>query len=120
MPSPSMLAGRRHPPATPARPVTAVAIYSSITGAESQPAPEFASASTEQVDQVCRAVLESWLASASPGQKAHLRQGRPNVPSDVDRALLQDMSAVTGEYYLDDNTRYLLRERFWVVLDELS
>ena len=42
------------------------------------------------------------------------------LPEDLDRALLQDMSAVTGEYYLDDNTRYLLRERFWVVLDELS
>ena len=48
--------------------------------------------------------------SASCGRR------QPQIPGDIDRALLTDLSARTGHYYIEEHDRHLLRERFWVAV----
>lgn len=72
----------------------------------------------EGIDIVCRKVIESWRRTASPDDRVHLHGAKPSVPSELDRALLLDLSPRLSNFYLDDNTRYKLRTRFWEILDE--
>ena len=90
-------------------------VYSSASGQVSELPVEEAT-SQELIDEVCTSVLSTWLQRARPDEVKQLRTGEPLIPGDIDRALLTDLSGRTGHYYIEDQDRYLLRERFWVAL----
>ena len=119
-PTPALLAGRKPSPpgVVPPSPEVVRAsalVYSSASG-QGGPAPEDEPASQGLIDEVCASVLTTWLQRARPDEVSQLRDGEPLIPGDIDRALLTDLSARTGHYYIEDHDRYLLRERFWVTL----
>jgi len=110
---------RRVSEPTPRTPVHEV-VYSSATGTAPTGQAIYVDDAklTDQIDEVCRRVLSAWLRSATPEASAALDAGRPQIPRDIDRTLLVDLSDARGEYDLTDALRYRLRERFWVVRDE--
>jgi hypothetical protein len=119
-PSPALLAGKR--PARVqdhARPAYSLA-YSSATGEVSLgDVPDEESLSPGLIDEVCESVMTTWMQGARPDEVGALRRGRPLIPGDIDRALLTDLSARTGHYYIEEADRHQLRDRFWVVLERL-
>ncbi|WP_286955561.1 MULTISPECIES: NYN domain-containing protein [Arsenicicoccus] len=95
-------------------------VYSSTTGRSSEPhLPAPLEATPEQITEVCRSVIRTWRASATEAQHQALFAGRPTIPSDVDRALLMDLSARLGVYEIIESDRLTLRHRFWDVAEEL-
>ncbi len=125
-PSPILLAQRRpgHRPGDPvptARAPSAHLVYSSATGqpGHSDSASEHV-VTPELVDEVCASVLSTWLGGASADQLQVLRAGKPLIPGDIDRALLTDLSGRINVYYVEEDTRHLLRDRFWVQLDDAA
>lgn len=71
----------------------------------------------EVVAEVCAGVLETWLRRATDHDVASLRQGRPFIPGEIDRALLMDLSARADVFDLHESTRYQLRHQFWIRVD---
>jgi uncharacterized LabA/DUF88 family protein len=119
-PTPALLAGRKPAPqgVVPPSPEVVRAsslVYSSASGQVGE-LPVEEPTSQELIDDVCTSVLSTWLQRARPDEVSQLRDGQPLIPGDIDRALLTDLSARTGHYYIEDSHRYLLRERFWVAL----
>ena len=70
--------------------------------------------------QVVAQVVSGWRASAKPNDLAQLRQDRPMIPNELDRALLLDPSSRIGDYYLEDSVRHDLRRAFWEAVDRLG
>ncbi len=80
--------------------------------------PALHDADTESIDAVCRSVLAGWLESASDDDLHRLRANRPSIPSEVDRALLRDLSMRINVYEIVEEDRYALRAHFWSVADQ--
>ncbi|OLZ51618.1 hypothetical protein BS329_15235 [Amycolatopsis coloradensis] len=59
-------------------------------------------------------------SSGEVDRRAELGLSRPSIPSEVDRALLTDLSGDLGVYDLSPEIRYRLRERFWRRVDETT
>ena len=121
-PTPALLAGRKPAPpgvVPPSREVVRASalVYSSASG-QHHPAEE--ETSQELIDEVCVSVLTTWMQRAREDEVSELRDNQPQIPGDIDRALLTDLSARTGHYYIEERDRYLLRERFWVALAGVS
>ena len=119
-PTPALLAGRRPAPPDVVSPSPEVVrasalVYSSASGSVGDLPVEEAT-SQELVDEVCTSVLTTWMQRARPDEVSQLRAGQPQIPGDIDRALLTDLSTRTGHYYIEEGDRHLLRERFWVAL----
>lgn len=117
-PTPALLAGRKPaaPGVVPPSPEVVRAsalVYSSASGQSPSPEEE---TSQVLIDEVCASVLTTWMQRARPDEVVELRNNQPQIPGDIDRALLTDLSARTGHYYIEERDRYLLRERFWVAL----
>ena len=116
------------PPPAPRTPVTSAATatatatasvaWSSEGGGSLQGGNE--SAPPELIEQVVAQVVSGWRASAKPNDLAQLRQDRPMIPNELDRALLLDLSSRIGDYYLEDSVRHDLRRTFWEAVDRLS
>lgn len=124
-PSPTLLAQRRPAPRAvepvpAARAPSAQLVYSSATGQASAADGPEPTVTTELVDEVCASVLSTWLSGASQDQIATLRGARPLIPGELDRALLTDLSGRINVYYVEEDTRRLLRERFWVQLERIA
>jgi uncharacterized LabA/DUF88 family protein len=118
-PTPAVMAGKRPLRPQDSRPASAL-VYSSATGEVAMgDIPDEESVSQPLIDEVCESVMNTWLRGARPEQVSALRRGRPTIPSDIDRALLTDLSARTGHYYIEESHRFQLRDRFWAVLDRL-
>ena len=88
-------------------------------GAAETPKVPDGEVSAELVDDVAKQVVASWCASASPDGLVRLREGRPTIPSELDRALLLDLSGRAQDDDLDDTARHGLRERFWFHVDRV-
>ena len=67
----------------------------------------------ELIDTVAKAVIASWCRTATPESLQALRQAKPTIPGELDRALLHDLSSRAGVYDIDDASRHEVRERFW-------
>lgn len=72
------------------------------------------------ITAVSKAVVSSWMRSASPSARAHLLERKPSIPPELDRALLVDLSGRLGVYEISEPTRFRLRTRFWDVADEFA
>ena len=117
-PSPALMPRKLvSPPPPPVPAPAAVLAYQSTTGRPSGGWFESVDPAEEEhlVDEVCASVLDSWARGASDEARADLLRGEPTIPSEIDRALLVDLSNRLGIYALDEPTRHILRSRFWVV-----
>jgi uncharacterized LabA/DUF88 family protein len=93
----------------------ATLVYSS---ADPRPVGEGSTTASDQaIDDVAQKTYTVWAAAATPQQLVELRDNRPSVPRDLDRALLLDLSAAIGEYTLSDHVRFQLRAAFWDAVD---
>lgn len=100
-------------PPVPLEPVGHPA-YSSRTGQTSYVAPEFDEDHVDEViDEVCHRVVRTWERNASVVDRAALRDGRPSIPADLDRALLMDLSDRLKMYDIEEGMRFRLRSHFW-------
>ena len=66
------------------------------------------------VDGVAKQLVASWCATSTPAQLATLRDSRPAIPAELDRALLMDLASRSQGAHLSDEVRQHLRDRFWV------
>lgn len=73
----------------------------------------------EVIDTVARQVIRSWCTTASPRMLAELKEQRPSIPGDLDRAMLVDLSNRSGVYDVDEHSRHELRNRFWQLVDQV-
>lgn len=62
-------------------------------------------------------VVQNLWRTAGPGLREELGRGRPNVPADIDRTLLNDLSNKLGNYDLSQPARFALRDAFWDSVD---
>ena len=67
----------------------------------------------ELIDDVAKRVVAAWCSSASPAALIELRERRPAIPAELDRALLVDLAGRGGGDDLDDSSRHAVRDRFW-------
>ncbi|WP_313021602.1 NYN domain-containing protein [Mobilicoccus sp.] len=115
--------GEQAPAATPAPSAPSPAILArrkavgvALPGAAAaipSPSPDDPSMSLAVVDAVARQVVAAWCSSATPDALAELKAAAPVIPSELDRALLVDLSSRGDERDLDDATRHQIRARFW-------
>ncbi len=80
-------------------------------------APRPADVNAAVIRDVVRRTFEAWSATASEEQQTWLRQDRPTIPRELDRALLVDLSSALAQFDLNDNTRVRLRDEFWLQFD---
>ena len=72
------------------------------------------------VREVSRHVVSSWASTATPESLVQLKDDRPTIPSDLDRALLLDLASRGDVDYIDDAARHDLRAAFWQTVDALK
>ncbi|MGW4127326.1 NYN domain-containing protein [Amycolatopsis japonica] len=131
VPSPAVLAsGNRLPEPTNTPPPLASStkaserpssvVYTSTTGSEPVLAPQYRAVSDHDpaIDRVVGKILSTWLDAAPTSRRKELSLSRPSIPSEVDRALLMDLSEDIGIYDLSPEIRYRLRDRFWQKVDD--
>lgn len=114
VPSPVTVARARLKPRSPAG-TLAVPVYSTSTGAVSQPSYDVPAEITDVVDKV----VVNWWRGASPESHAELMKGKPTIPAELDRALLNDLSNRLSVYDIPQEWRYALREAFWTKVSRL-
>jgi uncharacterized LabA/DUF88 family protein len=98
---------------------TSVLAYSSSTGSPAQLLPGYGGESDhdELIDKIVTRVLTSFRKSATADDVLKLKQAKPSIPGDIDRALLLDASGALQTYDLDEDIRHRLRARFWSLHD---
>jgi hypothetical protein len=62
---------------------------------------------------VVEKVVQNLWRTAGPGLREELDRGRPNIPAEIDRTLLNDLSNKLGIYDLPQPARFALRDAFW-------
>ncbi len=121
-PTPALLAGRKPAPPGVVPPSPEVVRASSLVYSSATGQVDLTNAETppELIDEVCTSVLTTWLQRARAEEVDQLRTNDRQIPGDIDRALLTDLSARTGHYYIEEHDRHLLRERFWVAVSVME
>lgn len=71
-----------------------------------------------EIDAVVTKVIASFRQSATAADHVDLVRGKPSIPREIDRALLQDLCEALDIYDLSDPVRFRLRDRFWEKIDE--
>jgi len=111
MPSPLDLA-RSRPAAVPAGPAKPVPAYTTSTGTHHAP-----HGVDHDVDDAIRDVVDkvvmNWWRGASELTRAELHRAKPMIPSELDRALLNDLSNKLSVYDIPQDWRFALRDAFW-------
>jgi NYN domain len=110
VPSPLDLAQARHKPLPPVTP-TVVPVYSTSTGTANTQVAEVAP--TEEIEDVVDKVVINWWRGASRVSRDELLRGKPLIPAELDRALLNDLSNRLAEYDIPQEWRFALRDAFW-------
>lgn len=117
LPTPAMMPRKLPGAVVPPRPspVAPVLVHQSITGRASGGWYEHVDPAEEErlVDEVCAGVLDMWVKRASDDEVSGLLDNEPQIPGDIDRALLIDLSTRLNSYALDEPIRHILRSRFW-------
>ena len=110
------IAEQRAPAAMPPRSLvtrSAVPVYSSSTGQAAAVRPALPPGADDAIEQVVGSLLTSWWMTASPQTKREVLNGKPQIPQEMDRTLLLDLSRLLHVDELDEATRFRLREAFW-------
>ena len=62
-------------------------------------------------------VVQNLWRTAGPELREELDRDRPNIPAEIDRTLLNDLSNKLGNYDLPQPSRFALRDAFWETVD---
>ncbi|MDN5765756.1 MAG: NYN domain-containing protein [Humibacillus sp.] len=89
-------------------------VYSSTTGVGSI---DHLGPDDRLIDEVVRGVVGTWKKTITEAERRSVVSERPNIPRELDKALLVDLSDRLGVYDIDERSRFVLRERFWQLLD---
>lgn len=116
--TPSVLAGKK--PTAVIAPKSGPSVAWSSTGGGSMQDWSSTEISVEDIDTVARKVVEGWCRTATPTLLTKLRARRPDIPGDLDRALLMDLSTRSDVYDIPEGARYVLRDRFWQLVDKIK
>ena len=73
----------------------------------------------EAIGDVVDKVVVNWWRGASEASRHELMKGKPLIPADMDRALLNDLSNRLAIYDIPQDWRYALREAFWAKVNRL-
>lgn len=73
----------------------------------------------DAIGDVVDKVVINWWRGASEASRAELLKGKPLIPSDMDRALLNDLSNKLAIYDIPQDWRFALREAFWAKIGRL-
>lgn len=124
-PTPAVLAGNKVPPVPVGGAAPGRLVWSSASegiGAAERPAvaPVVGQRELDLIDDVCRGVIATWSITASAPDRTRLMSQKPFIPSDLDRALLLDLSARLDRYDVEDHLRFLLRDHFWEQVKHLD
>jgi uncharacterized LabA/DUF88 family protein len=115
-PSPSIFARKKAttllPPPEP--------VWTSASGAAPYGTLAETAIDPEIIETVARHVIRSWCTTATPQMLAELKEQRPSIPGDLDRAMLVDLSNRSGQYDIDEVSRHELRSRFWRLVDQVK
>ena len=104
------------PPARPAAPVPRpMPVYSTSSGMPGGQGWD-RDIDPDLVEAIARSVYDVWATTAGDDERAAMLAGRPNIPPEIDRILLQDFVNRTGIYDIPTDSRYLLRDAFWVAV----
>jgi uncharacterized LabA/DUF88 family protein len=105
------------------RPLTAAPLpaYSTSTGAGGAYGTHTAldDHAAEAIGDVVDKVVINWWRGASEASRDELLKGKPLIPSDMDRALLNDLSNKLAIYDIPQDWRFALREAFWAKIGRL-
>lgn len=71
------------------------------------------------IEQVVHAVVSNWWRGASPETQRELKASKPDIPSELDRALLNDLSHQLRMSDIPNRERIALRQAFWAKIDTL-
>lgn len=115
--TPNVFATRKSTTVVPPAPRPSVA-WSSAGGGSLQEWDD-STITAEAVDLVAHGVVEGWCRTATPASLAALREGRPSIPGELDRALLMDLSHRSDVYDIPESARHALRDRFWAMVDKV-
>ena len=74
---------------------------------------------TEAIGDVVDKVVVNWWRGASEASRNELMKGKPLIPADMDRALLNDLSNKLAVYDIPQDWRFALREAFWAKIGRL-
>lgn len=74
---------------------------------------------TEAIGDVVDNVVINWWRGASEASRHELLKGKPLIPSDMDRALLNDLSNKLAIYDIPQDWRFALRDAFWSKIGRL-
>lgn len=123
-PGPAPTAVARPIPRPPiVRPLTAAPLpaYSTSTGAGGTHGTHTAldDHAAEAIGDVVDKVVLNWWRGASEASRHELLKGKPLIPSDMDRALLSDLSNKLAIYDIPQDWRFALREAFWAKIGRL-
>ena len=105
------------------RPLTAAPLpaYSTSTGNSGTYGTHTAldAHAAEVIGDVVDKVVINWWRGASEASRNELLKGKPLIPSDMDRALLNDLSNKLAIYDIPQDWRFALREAFWAKISRL-
>ena len=122
-PPPVPVVPARPVPRPPLRPPTVrpVPTYSTSTGAAGQFAahPPLDGHATEAITDVGDKVVVNWWRGATETNRRELMKGKPLIPADMDRALLNDLSNRLSTYDIPQEWRFALRDAFWEKVSRL-
>lgn len=120
-PTPTVVRPTPRPPIV--RPLTAAPLpaYSTSTGSGGTYGTHTAldDHAAEAIGDVVDKVVINWWRGASEASRDELLKGKPLIPSDMDRALLNDLSNKLAIYDIPQDWRFALREAFWAKIGRL-
>lgn len=117
-PAPSPLTVARSRP-TPRPTVTPAAtpVYSTSSGMPNGAVAD--QTPGDDIGDVVDKVVVNWWRGASQASRDELMRGKPIIPAELDRALLNDLSNKLGVYDIPQEWRFALRDAFWVKIGRL-
>ena len=73
----------------------------------------------EYIPDVARTVAKGWLGSITQAELQQALRGKPSIPQDVDRSLLQDLTTKSGDanHVLGYDLKVQLRSQFWEAVE---
>jgi hypothetical protein len=116
VPSPLAVAQVRHKPRPPAT-STAVPVYSTSSGTANTHLAEHTP--DDEIDDVVDNVVSTWWRGASQTSRDELMRGKPIIPAELDRTLLNDLNNRLAVYDVPQDWRFALRDAFWAKVGNL-
>jgi uncharacterized LabA/DUF88 family protein len=105
-------------PFVPTAPPTASVYYSTASGA---PVATKFKENLTAVGEIGASLAKTWYLRSTPAQQETLLSNKPELPRDVDAALLRDCAKTVGETVMESQgIRHQARHEFWTEIEQLT